>query len=89
MLQISRGDRTALQPHVPVDATDARNAPLAFFWGGGIERHAEPARPSAPHLLSLAVPGALERYDLPDLAALLGKRLSVGSSGGVPAASNK
>lgn len=38
------------------------------------------ARPTAPQLLELAVPGVLEHYDLPDLAAMLGERLTTGSS---------
>jgi hypothetical protein len=47
------------------------------------------ARPGAPQLLELAVPGALAHYDLPDLAAMLGERLTVESSDSVSATSNK
>jgi cephalosporin-C deacetylase-like acetyl esterase len=38
------------------------------------------ARPADPQLLELAVPGALEHYDLADLAEMLGERLTVESS---------
>jgi hypothetical protein len=47
------------------------------------------ARPGDPQLLELAVPGALAHYDLPDLAAMLGERLTVESSESVSATSNK
>jgi hypothetical protein len=47
------------------------------------------ARPGDPQLLELAVPGALANYDLPDLAAMLGERLTVESFDAVPATSNK
>jgi cephalosporin-C deacetylase-like acetyl esterase len=38
------------------------------------------ARPAAPQLLELAVPGVLQHYDLPQLAAMLGDRLAGDSS---------
>jgi cephalosporin-C deacetylase-like acetyl esterase len=47
------------------------------------------ARPGDSQLLELAVPGALAHYDLPDLAAMLGDRLTVESSESTSATSNK
>jgi cephalosporin-C deacetylase-like acetyl esterase len=47
------------------------------------------ARPLVPQMLELAVPGVLEHYDLPDLAAMLGDRLAVEASPGSSATSNK